>query len=1165
MAENDSSNPSAEPPEAGRFFVRPAREGIVAAILVFVAAATCIIVVNQYAMESKMDMVRIELMRLASAAAAVVDGDQHEQLTAPEHTNSALYRDLLDPLVKIHRRVSDLAYIYTFRERDGRLFFVLDTANAADELGFDRPMEASQVMEPYQTASAEQDAEEASAVREGRPYASKTPVKDDFGVFVTAFAPIRNARGEAVGALGVDLDVSELAERIMQVRLAGMVGLGVAGLAAIAVGLIVWRLRWNTLRSEVERTTALAARHSAESNQRRLVEALGEIVYHHDLASDQLTYSGSFTRLLGWAADEMDGNTPEWITNMHPDDRASVIDAFEASKRTGGLFSLEYRYRKADGSYLWVSDRGVISFDATGKPHAMDGVMLDISERRRSEERFRIIFEESTNPHMIVDSTGVIDCNRATVEMLGYESKSEILRQPLEKFWPETQSDGRSTWDFAREMVLAVQTRGTHRFEVLKKHASGELIPVEVSSTFITVDGRKVMLVVWFDLRPIKRAQNELAASEAKYRDLVENLQQIVYQTDLEGRWVFLNPVWESISGYSLSDSIGESFAKFVVSEDIAEIQRIRERELSGAVAGSMLAFRIRSKTGATRLLEGACRPRFDVDGRVVGTSGMLADVTERKQAESNLIAAKEAAESANRAKSEFLAVMSHEIRTPLNGVLGFSNLLSQTALDTVQHDYLRTIASCGDSLLALIDDILDFSRMESGKLDLESRSFRLRDCVEGVLDVHAHAAFKKQLELTSVFDEGVPEWIVGDEPRLKQVISNLVGNAVKFTEHGEIIVTVARRTPLGGSGMEIEFSVRDTGLGIEEEKIQKLFQPFVQADTSMSRRYGGTGLGLAICRRLVEGMGGAIRVHSTPGRGTVFFFTIRTQPVRDTPVSVFDMAACGLRRILVIDGNRAVRKSLAARILGLGFEVIEGSAESDIGELMERHGTVDLVIVDGLLGATGLGSSTKDVAQLATEKNVFILLLVPLGVPLGQLPEHLPNEWGRISKPVHTAALRRALFEIFTGNKSPAELARQPVADGEDALPSPDFTSILVVEDNSVNQKLVRRMLAGLGYQADIVSDGAAALRFCSERDFDIVFMDIQMPGMDGFATTAQLRADGNQSWIIALTAHAMTEDRGRCLDAGMNDYLTKPVRTSELRRVLAAFASSVRGAAAG
>jgi PAS domain S-box-containing protein len=1129
--------------------VRPVRDGIATALLIFLSSAISILAIERFSRDSQMELVRGDLLRYANSAAALIDGDKHRQLTRPDQVDSPLYLQLIDPLVALHRRVPEIAYLYSFVERDGKLFFVLDTATQAKRLGFSREMEASGVMEAYSSDSPEEDAREVRAVREGRSYVSE-PTTDHFGRFITGLAPILDSKGRPVGAMGVDLDVSSLYSRLMRGQVAAASGLGLAGAGAVIMGLIVWRIRSRSLSDERERSGAQMARQAAEFRQTLLVEALGEVVYHHDLVSDVITYGGGCERLLGRKPEEMETSTAGWLGSVHPDDRSRVGEAYSRAKKEREIYAVEYRVRRADGEYVWVSDRAVLTFGADGEAEMADGVMLDVTQRRLSDERFRVIFEGTTEPHLLVDAEGVVDCNRAALEMLGYREKSEVIRQPLTKFWPEFQPDGRSTLEHAIELKTTTEANGTDRREVLKRHASGELIPVEVGSTYVTIAGRKLMLIVWHDLRDIKRAQGELAQSEVKYRELVENVELIVYQTDPDGRWVFLNPAWERITGHPLAKTLGTNYRAVVLAEDCERIAAIRRKELSGEVGASNIDFRVTRVDGVVLWLEGTCRARRDSSGVIIGTTGTLADVTQRRLAEQELISAKEAAEAANRAKSEFLAVMSHEIRTPLNGVLGFSNLLLHTRLDRTQQEYLGTIASCGDALLTIIDDILDFSRMESGRFELETRTFDLRECVENVLDIHATRAFSKGLELVSEIEEEVPAGVVGDSSRLRQILSNLVGNAVKFTREGEVVV-FCHLSWSDRNSVVLEFMVRDTGIGIPSEKCEHLFEPFVQADSSMSRRYGGAGLGLAICRRLVGAMGGRIAVSSQPGLGTKFTFTVRL--ARPEKFAIEPMPQFPGRRVLLAETNPSLRAALRSQLQAFGLEVADCEDLVGARAAMDSPLPLDLLLVDSRFD----GQRTAALADLAAQRNVPVVQLTALGLPESEESRNIPDEWARLAKPVHAAALRRVIISVFAGG-APAEPAP---SSGEAAVefadsPDPRTTRILVVEDNAVNQKLIKRMLGNLGYNVRLADGGEACLEACAEEAFDLIFMDIQMPGMDGFATTEYLRRSGYRAWITALTAHVMSEQRERCREAGMNDFLAKPIRLEALMQSLARFA---------
>jgi PAS domain S-box-containing protein len=996
---------------------------VVIALLVFVVSAACIFWLGSFSRCAEFDLLRQDLKRYASSAAGLVDGDKHAQLVRPEQLDSPLYQELIAPLVAMHRRAPEIAYLYSFVVRDGKLFFVLDTATQAKKLGFDRKMDASGVMESYSSDSPQEDAREIEAVRDGHPYVSPEPTRDEYGVFITGLAPIFNSAGSPVGAIGVDLDISELSRRLEHARAAMLGGIFVAGLVALGLGWIIWRIRRGELRAEREREGARKGQRSAQEEQSLLIQALGEVVYHHDFIADEISLSGECDRLLGVGAAARIRNHAGWLGAIHPDDRDRVVQVFQKARARRDLFAAEYRVLRGEGDHVWVSDRGVFTFDVGGTAMAMDGVMLDVTQRRVSDERFRVIFESSTEPHLLVDETGIIDCNRATVEMLGYADRLELVRQPLSKICPESGSGHATPFEHALDLARHGDGR-VHRHETVKRHANGAIIPIEMTSTAVTLGGRRVLLLVLHDLREIKRAAAEL-------------------------------------------------------------------------------------------------------------------------------IAAKESAEAANRAKSEFLAVMSHEIRTPLNGVLGFSNLLQHTNLDATQQEYLRTIVSCGDALLTIIDDILDFSRMESGKLELEAHAFDLRECVETVLDVHATRAFAKRLELVSEFESGTPTAVIGDSGRLRQILSNLVGNAVKFTQIGEIVI----RTRLVGEeqdGLVVEFQVRDTGIGIEPEKLDRLFRPFVQADSSMSRRYGGAGLGLAICKRLVQANGGQISVESRPNEGTAFTFTVKLRR-QSAGGTLRPKPRYPGRRLIVIEANESLRRALVSNLTALEMEAVGCRDFQTFLEVVDASRTLDLIVLD----ASALDLAQR-VADFAAGQNIPILVLVPLGVPASEQLPVLPGEWRRLPKPVHEAALVELFDTLFTEGTAGPKLSAKPGA------PQPVLESgskperILVVEDNPVNQKLIRRMLTGLGFDAAIAANGQSCLDACAREEFDLIFMDIQMPDMDGFETTRRLRARDDRAWIVALTAHVMSEDRERAIEAGMNDFLPKPIRLEALKEAIDQFAAA-------
>jgi len=657
------------------------------------------------------------------------------------------------------------------------------------------------------------------------------------------------------------------------------------------------------------------------------------------------------------------------------------------------------------------------------------------------------------------------------------------------------------------------------------------------------------------DITARMAAEQALRVSQAAARKLslvashTDNL-VIIARPDGAVEWV--NESFERVMEYPLTEIVLKNPLTFMVGPETNPriVRRIQAAMRRGRGISTEIANY--SKSGKKYHLQLEVQPVRNEAGVLENFIAIQADITARVETEHYLRRAKAEADAASRAKSDFLASMSHEIRTPMNGVIGMTSLLLDTKLNHDQRDFVSTIRSSGEALLTIINDILDFSKIESGKMDLERLPFELSICIEEALDLFSLGAATKKIELAYHVDDAVPSWIVGDVTRLRQVLVNLVNNAVKFTPTGCISITATRisaldTNPSVAGPVTIEFAVADTGIGIPADRLNRLFRPFSQVDSSITRKYGGTGLGLAICHRLCSLMGGGISVTSTLGQGSTFKFSVQTESVPTPPGWGLPEMPVKLNYgpVLVLEDNATTQQRLETFFRCWGGRsasatTLAAAQEFLAGDIKPAAAIIDQTLLDGSAGESLI-------AQLA-QKEIPLLYLLPSAQSAADNPPEL-RKTTAIAKPLRTLSLVRGMQAIF--NATPESLPPFAYSPDKRLLAHEIPLDILLVEDNAVNQKVARRFLDRLGYRADAVANGLEAVNTLETRRYDLVLMDLQMPEMDGFEACRQIRkrlpAD-RQPKIVALTANALHGDRELCLAAGMNDYIAKPVKLHEI-----------------
>jgi len=659
------------------------------------------------------------------------------------------------------------------------------------------------------------------------------------------------------------------------------------------------------------------------------------------------------------------------------------------------------------------------------------------------------------------------------------------------------------------------------------------------------------------------RAEEALSEERKILRALIDNVPDFMYVKDLECRFLVANlSVARQMGAKTPAELLGKNDFDFYPREIAAPFYEDEQRVIrSGQAEVNREEAGVDPQGNVTQVMTTQV-PLRDKNGRVTGLVGIGRDITHLKKVQEEMQKAREAAEAASQAKSEFLANMSHEIRTPLNGVMGMTDLALDTELTPEQREYLETVKMSGDSLLTVINDILDFSKIEAGKIDLEALDFNLRDSLESTLKTLAARADEKGLELLCEVAPEVPEVVRGDSSRLRQIVVNLVGNAIKFTDSGEIAVKVqveARE----GTDYVCWFTVADSGVGIPEAKRELIFKPFTQADTSTTRKYGGTGLGLTISTRLVQMMGGRIWVESEVGQGSQFHFTIRLEAADAKEIKLGTIAPPELLRdvkVLVVDDNRTNRRILEGMLVRWHMKPTSvdcaAAALTQLSAALEAGEPYPLILTDMHMPEMDGFALIEQIRRRPELSTATIMMLTSAGHRGDAARCQELGVSAYLLKPIRQSELREAVARVLGAREQDGAIPLVTRFSLHDAREPDAYLRVLLAEDNLVNQRLAVRLLEKRGHRVVVAATGFEALQALEKESFDLVLMDVQMPEMDGFEATAAIRekekGGGLHQAVVALTAHAMKGDREKCLAAGMDGYLSKPIRPQELDQLL-------------
>ena len=882
-------------------------------------------------------------------------------------------------------------------------------------------------------------------------------------------------------------------------------------------------------------------------------------VWDYNIENNTIIWDEMMSSLHGLNDGDHCKNYETWKQYIHPADVAHFEEQLLLAQEYKDSFKLQYRIVKPNGSICHIITHANISRNKIAKAERMVGVSWDITssvyaqeEVEQKKKELENFFNINLDMMCIIDFNGYFTkINHAFETILGY-SKEEMLELPYSYFVHKKDSQ-----EVSKIFKRLVQQDTVESFTNQFSSKNGSYKWIEWRA--VSLNG--MIYATARDITIKKKTEDILRENEELLRMIVERVPVVIFMlkrfTNGTYKFVWLGKSIENLAGLSCEvlENDATVFMRGVHADEIMDLERTIKKSIFDLKTFKMDCRYRKPNETEYHWLRFEGNPRIDENKDIIWT-GYLADINDSKMIEEELRKAKEEAERATRVKSEFLATMSHEIRTPMNAIIGMNELLLDTALTAEQAKYVKIVSSSAEGLLALINDILDFSKIEAGRFELNEKCFSLRAILDESCEMLAVKAIDKNVEIINSVGNLVPNYIKGDEYRLRQVLVNLIGNAVKFTEKGEILVStnVVKETK---SEIVLRFEIKDTGIGIANDRLKDIFNVFTQADSSTTRKYGGTGLGLAICKKIIYAMNGNMGVDSVIAEGSLFWFTIPFLKSKKKKPSSVNIAALHNKKVLIVEPNRTVSKMIANTLEPYNCHCEEAYDEKEALTKVQLQAEIeepyDIVIIDQIINSDSQETIISRIKNMPAFSKTRFVLVTSFGYKESMISESDNCFEHIICKPIKRDELLHALVQAESQHTQLSKTTNHKLNELKQNSESSRKISILVIEDNQSNQEILDAILSNEGHQVVCVESAKKGIALLNERVFDIVFMDCYMPDMDGYEATERIRSIESTALdhsipIIAMTANALDGDRDKCIKVGMTEYLTKPIQKKQL-----------------